>query len=70
MRITYPHRVDTRVATRALPKLHGIPAGRYFVINADPTGSITADADTTGPGNWWSVTPLDASGRPVPFTPF
>ncbi|POM24914.1 hypothetical protein BTM25_35530 [Actinomadura rubteroloni] len=70
VRIVYPHRVDRTVTTRPLPALHGVPTGRYFVIDADPTGSIAADGDGAGRGDWWTVTPLDSSGHAVPFTVF
>ncbi|MGI8336708.1 hypothetical protein ACRYCC_42760 [Actinomadura scrupuli] len=58
--------------TAPLPRLPGIPAGRYFIADVDPTGQLTARSVTAlsqGWG-WWTVTPLDSHGHPVTFTAF
>lgn len=54
------------VQTAPLPRMDGIPAGRYFIVDADPDGSVSARTD----GRYWSVTAFDSSGRPVPLIDF
>ncbi|MCO5993801.1 hypothetical protein [Actinoallomurus rhizosphaericola] len=56
------------VPTRPLPRGHGLPQGRYFLVDADPTGRISGYG--TSDSRFWTVRWLDATGRQVPFRPF
>jgi hypothetical protein len=53
------------VNTSPLPSFQGLPPGRYFIVDPDPDGSVTARS-----GGGWYVTPLDGNGKPVKFIPF
>ncbi|GAB3989447.1 hypothetical protein GCM10029978_114580 [Actinoallomurus acanthiterrae] len=55
------------VPTSPLPAMKGIPQGRYFIVDSDPDGSVTARNDGR---RYWTVTPLDAHGRSVSFRDF
>ena len=59
VRLTAPGHRPLLVRTAPLPAGHGLPAGRFFIIQ--PPGSVSLT---------WSVTPLDAAGHRVAFRDF
>lgn len=59
VRLTAPGQSSLLVPTAPLPGGHGLPRGRFFVVQ--PPGPVTVS---------WTVVPLDAAGHTVAFTPF
>jgi hypothetical protein len=59
VRLTAPGQQSLLVRTALLPAGHGLPRGRFFVIQ--PPGPVTVS---------WTVVPLDAGGQRVAFTRF
>jgi hypothetical protein len=59
VRLTAPGHRPLLVRTAPLPAGHGLPAGRFFIVQ--PPGGVSLS---------WTVTPLDAAGHQVAFRDF
>lgn len=59
VRLTAPGHRPLHVRTAPLPTGHGLPAGRFFIVQ--PPGGVSLN---------WTVTPLDAAGQRVAFRDF
>jgi len=59
VRLTAPGWRPRLVRTAPLPGGHGLPRGRFFVVQSPSPATVS-----------WTVVPLDAAGHPVAFAAF